>query len=58
VTSGGYAHYSKKSVAFGLVPTEMTIEGQKFQIEILGERRNAVTYTGDLVDPDGSRMRG
>jgi dimethylglycine dehydrogenase len=57
VTSGGFAHYSQKSVAFGLVPAPMAKEGQKFEIEILGERRNAVVYIEDLIDPDGAKMR-
>ena len=58
VTSGGFAHYSKKSVANGFLPTAMAKEGQQVEIEILGEMRKAVVYTKDLVDPDGSRMRG
>jgi dimethylglycine dehydrogenase len=58
VTSGGYAHYSQKSVAFGLLPVELANEGQKVEIEILGKMRKAEVYTKDLVDPDGARMRG
>jgi dimethylglycine dehydrogenase len=58
VTSGGYAHYSQKSVALGLIPRERVVEGAKFQIEILGSRRTAVIHTTYLVDADGARMRG
>jgi len=58
VTSGGYAHYSRKSVALGLIPRERVAEGADFEIEILGMRRRAVVTTTPLVDADGARMRG
>ena len=58
VTSGGYAHYSRKSVALGLIPRERVIEGTTFEIEILGRRRKATIHTTPLVDTDGARMRG
>jgi dimethylglycine dehydrogenase len=58
VTSGGFAHYSKKSVALGFLPVELANDGQEAEIEILGEMRKAVVYSRDLVDPDGERMRG
>jgi dimethylglycine dehydrogenase len=55
VTSGGYAHYSKTSVAMGYVPAGL--DGGTFEIEILGERRPARLCTKPLFDPDGTRMR-
>ena len=58
VTSGGYAHFQKKSVALGLIPTEMIEEGAAFEIEILGEKRAATLITQPLLDPRGERMRG
>ena len=58
VTSGGYAHYSRKSVALGLIPRERVAEGAEFDIEILGDRRRATVQTTPLVDADGARMRG
>ncbi len=58
VTSGGFAHYSRKSVAIGFLPVELIEEGREVTIEILGEMRKATLYTRDLVDPDGERMRG
>ncbi|MDC9721059.1 MAG: glycine cleavage T C-terminal barrel domain-containing protein, partial [Gammaproteobacteria bacterium] len=51
VTSGGYAHFSEKSVALGFVPTQMIEEGALFEIEILGEMRPATLYTACLFDP-------
>ena len=58
VTSGGYAHYSRKSVALGLIPRERAEDGAVFDIEILGQRRRATVTSTLLVDADGARMRG
>ncbi len=58
VTSGGYAHFAKASVALGLVPVEMIEEGAEFDIEILGDLRPARLITEPLFDPEGARMRG
>ena len=58
VTSGGYAHYSEKSVAFGFVPTEMIADGVAFEIEILGDKRPATIFTETLFDPKAEQMRG
>ena len=58
VSSGGYAHYVKKSVALGYVPTEHSKPGTKVQVEILGEMYNAEVQDSPLYDPDGTRMRG
>ncbi len=58
VTSGGYAHYSGKSVANGFIPVELVKEGRVVEIEILGKRCRATQFTRTLFDPDGTRMRG
>ena len=39
VTSGGYSHYSEKSIAFGFVPNALVKEGQQVEIELLDWRR-------------------
>lgn len=57
VTSGGYAHYSKQSVALGYVPTEFALHGEKFEVEIFSERYPATLITEPLYDPTGSRLR-
>lgn len=57
VTSGGYAHFSKKSVALGFVPTNMIVDGAAFEIEILGEMRAATLFTKVLFDPQSRCMR-
>ncbi|MBS1270719.1 MAG: 4-methylaminobutanoate oxidase (formaldehyde-forming) [Gammaproteobacteria bacterium] len=58
VTSGGYAHYVEKSVALGFVPRELRAEGERFEIEILGDRRSATVTMEPLLDPGAKRMRG
>ncbi len=60
VTSGGYGHFGKASLALGYVPSELawkTGDGV-FDIEIIGRRRPARIQPEALVDPDGTRMRG
>ena len=56
ITSGGYAHYSKTSIAMGYIPAGVNGSG-KFEVEILGERRPARLCTKPVFDPDGTRMR-
>jgi len=58
VTSGGYAHWSERSVALGYVPAALAENGADFQVEILGDRRTARLQPAPLFDPSGARMRG
>jgi dimethylglycine dehydrogenase len=57
VTSGGYAHYAKKSVAMGYVPTALAAIDADFSIEILGEMHPARIQQRPLFDPTGARMK-
>ncbi|MCU1388241.1 MAG: glycine cleavage system protein, partial [Ilumatobacteraceae bacterium] len=58
ITSGGYAHYSKASIAMGYIPTELaTADAGDFEIEIIGRRRPARLQMEPILDPSGSRMR-
>ena len=57
-TSGGYSHFSEKSIAMALIPRERAADGLAAEIEILGEMRPAQMLTEALFDPDGARMRG
>jgi dimethylglycine dehydrogenase len=57
VTSGGYAHYSKVSLALGYVPAELATLTDGFEIEIIGRRRPARIVHEPVLDPSGSRMR-
>jgi dimethylglycine dehydrogenase len=57
VTSGGYAHHAEASVALGYVPAGLADATAGFEIEIIGQRREARPIDGCLWDPDGDRMR-
>jgi dimethylglycine dehydrogenase len=58
VTSGGYAHHSKASVALGYVPKEIAGETGGFEIELLGKRHKARMQPVPLFDANYERMRG
>jgi dimethylglycine dehydrogenase len=58
VTSGGYAHNAKASVAIGYVEAGAFDPTATYDIEIIGERRTARMQTEPLFDPKGERMRG
>ncbi|RWA72405.1 MAG: FAD-dependent oxidoreductase [Mesorhizobium sp.] len=57
VTSGGYAHHSKKSVAMGYVPKEIADKPDGFEIEILGKLHAARIQAAPLFDANFERMR-
>ena len=57
-TSGGYSHFTGKSVAQGFLPADRVVDGWSVEIEILGERRPARVHLAPLFDADGRRMRG
>jgi dimethylglycine dehydrogenase len=58
VTSGGYAHASGASVALGYVPADLATANERFEIEVLGQRRPATRRDQCLFDPGATRMRG
>lgn len=58
VTSGGYAHGQKLSVAMGYVPREIADETGTFEIELLGRRLPARIQPVPLFDANLERMRG
>jgi len=58
VTSGGYAHHSRVSVAVGYVPKEIADETDGFEIELLGKRHAARIQHTPLFDANFERMRG
>jgi dimethylglycine dehydrogenase len=59
VTSGGYGHYVRKSLAQGYIPRELAGAAGKgaFEIEIIGDRRPAAILAEPPFDPEGKRMR-
>jgi len=57
ITSGGYAHTVRKSVALGYVPTARATANSGFEIEIVGRCCKAERIDQPLFDPKGLRMR-
>jgi dimethylglycine dehydrogenase len=56
ITSGGFCHHVEKSLALGYIPAELAA-ADRFELEILGERRAAMLTGRPVFDPDGKRMR-
>ena len=56
ITSGAFCHHVGKSLALGYVPAALAT-ADRFELEILGERRTAMRTTQPIFDPDGKRMR-
>ena len=57
ITSGGYGHSVKKSLAMTYLPVELIESNAKLEVEILGEFREASIVMEPLYDPSGSKMR-
>jgi dimethylglycine dehydrogenase len=57
VTSGAYGHRVGASLALGYIPAELASENSKFEIEIIGERHEAVRLAEPPFDPSGALMR-
>ena len=61
ITSGGYGHHVKASIALGYVPVALASPdgpaAAGFEIEIIGRRRPARLQPEPLFDPQGVRMR-
>jgi dimethylglycine dehydrogenase len=57
VTSGGYAHYSGRSLALGYIEAAVADDPGEFEIEIIGQRRPATLLHEPVLDPQGLRMR-
>ena len=57
LTSGGYGHTVKKSLAFGYVTPEHAKPGKAFEVELLGERRRAKVLGAPALDPENQRLR-
>jgi len=57
VTSGGYAHHIKKSMALGYVPLELSTHGTLLEIEINGKLFKAHVTDKPLYDANGRKMK-
>ena len=58
ISSGGYAHHVRQSMAMGYVASEFASEGTSLEVEILGDTYTAEVQGRPLYDPNGSKMRG
>lgn len=57
VSSGGYAHHVRKSMAMGYVDIDHAIPGTKLEVEILGELYDAEILGTPIYDANGANMR-
>jgi dimethylglycine dehydrogenase len=57
ITSGGYAHYSKKSMALGYVPVELSKHNTSLNVEINGQLYKANVTDRPLYDSNGGKMK-
>ncbi len=57
VTSGGYGHTIGKSLAMGLINTELAKPGTELSVHIVGVEKSAKIIADSPYDPDGKAMR-
>ena len=57
VTSGGYAHHVKKSMALGYLPSKLAKHNTAVDIEINGMLYSAKITEKPLYDHNGGRMK-
>jgi len=57
ITSGGYAHYVKKSIAYSYLDEKILKTNEKFQVEINGNFYDSTVIKEPLYDPRGTKMR-
>ena len=57
VTSGGYGHTLKKSLAMALVNNDLANENQKLKVHVVGVEKDAKVIQASPYDPEGSVMR-
>lgn len=57
ITSGGYGHTVRKSLAMGYVGVEHLENPDDLHVDVMGTKRPARVACGPVYDPTGSRMR-
>ena len=57
VTSGGFAHYVNKSIAFSYLDKNILNSDKKIQVEINGNFYNCLIIKEPLYDPSGKKIR-
>lgn len=55
LTSGGYGHYVKKTLAYGYIPREY-LKAEEFFIESFGKKVKAKRFKGSLYDPKRQKI--
>ena len=58
ITSGGFAHFVNKSVAFSYIDQKHLSSEDGIQVEINGDLFNCSIIKEPLYDPSGEKMRG
>ena len=58
ITSGGFAHFVNKSVAFSYIDQKHLSSDDGIQVEINGDLFNCSIIKEPLYDPSGEKMRG
>ena len=58
VTSGGYGHYTGKSLAMALVNRDHAAVGTDLSVHVVGVERPATVIAPSPYDPQGKAMRG
>lgn len=57
-TSGNFGWRLGKSLALGMVSPDLAVEGNSFEVDILGTRHPATIIQESPFDPDNVRLRG
>jgi len=56
-TSAGYGHSVSKNLGLVYLPLELSAEGTRLQVQVIGERYDATTVRTPAFDPDNRRYR-
>ena len=57
ITSGGYAHHVRLSVALGYIPAQLAKDGESLEVEIDGKMVPARVHARALYDPEGELLK-
>ena len=58
VTSGGYGHYTGKSLSMALINPDCAAPGSELSVHVVGVSRAAKVIAPSPYDPEGKVMRG
>ena len=57
MTTGGYGHFTNKSLGFGYVPPALAAPGKTLQVGLLNERCDITILEDGVHDPGNERLR-